>query len=83
MPAKTNTDKAHDAFVKILTTRDVNYSLFSDKLWNGPEWQTEQIWTFILAYMKMAEINSRHPGIEMSPAQIENARYIAALYGKR
>jgi hypothetical protein len=81
--AKTNTDKAHDVFVKILATRDVNYSLLADKLWNGPEWQTEQIWTFILAYMKMAEINSRHPGIDMSPGQVQNATAIASLYHRR
>jgi len=83
MPAKTETDKAKDAIVKILSTRGVNYSILADKLWNGPEWQTEEVWTFIVAYMKAAEIKSRYPGIDMSPAQVANARSIASLYNRR
>lgn len=80
MPAKTDTDKAHDALVKVLSVRGVNYYILANKLWNGPEWLTEQIWTFMVAYMKIAQIRSDHPPIDMTPAQIENARKIARLH---
>ena len=80
MPAKTDTDKAHDALVKVLSVRGVNYYILANKLWNGPEWLTEQLWTFFLAYIKIAEIRAEHPPIDMSPAQVEHAKKLAKIH---
>jgi hypothetical protein len=79
--AKTDEDKAHDLIVKAMGMRGVNFPILCDKLWNGPEWQTEQIWTFMLAYFQAADIHARYPDeMRMTPTQKENARKLSGLY---
>lgn len=77
--AKTATDRAHDAIIKVVSDRGVNFHLLANKLQKQPQWVREALWDLICAYIKVWEIESRHPSVSNSESDLIFADKMARL----